>query len=41
VFQGALANLPNAGQWLVGPVDRMRGDASHQVLAGVVLDDTA
>jgi predicted dehydrogenase len=30
----------NAGEWLVGPVDRLIADAEHQVLEGVHVEDT-
>ena len=38
--QDALTHLMNAGQWLVGPVDRLAADAAHQVLDGVDVEDT-
>ena len=30
----------NAGEWLVGPVDRLVADAAHQMLEGVEVEDT-
>lgn len=38
--QDALTHVINAGEWLVGPVDRLVADAAHQVLAGVNVEDT-
>ena len=38
--QDALTHLINAGEWLVGPVDRLVADAAHQVLEGVEVEDT-
>ena len=38
--QDALTHVVNAGEWLVGPVDRLVADAAHQVLAGVEVEDT-
>ena len=38
--QDALTHLMNAGQWLVGPIDRLMADAAHQVLDGVEVEDT-
>lgn len=39
-IQDALTHLINAGEWLVGPVDRLVADAAHQVLEGVTVEDT-
>jgi predicted dehydrogenase len=39
--QDALTHVIDAGQWLVGPVDRLVADVDHQVLAGVTVEDTA
>ncbi len=39
-IQDALTHSMNAGQWLVGPVDRVVADAAHQVLDGVEVEDT-
>jgi predicted dehydrogenase len=40
-IQDALTHTLNAGQWLVGNIDRVAADASHQVLEGVAVEDTA
>lgn len=40
-IQDALTHVINAGEWLVGPVDRLVADAAHQVLEGVAVEDTA
>lgn len=40
-IQDALTHVLNAGEWLVGPVDRLVADAAHQVLDGVEVEDTA
>jgi predicted dehydrogenase len=39
-IQDGLTHLINAGEWLVGPVDRVVVDAAHQVLPGVTVEDT-
>ena len=39
-IQDALTHVVNAGQWLVGPIDRVIADAAHQVLEGVEVEDT-
>lgn len=39
-IQDALTHIINAGEWLVGPVDRLVADAAHQVLEGVEVEDT-
>lgn len=39
--QDALTHLLNAGEWLVGPVDRLVADIDHLVLDGVSVEDTA
>jgi predicted dehydrogenase len=39
-IQDALTHLVNAGEWLVGPIDRLVVDAAHQVLDGVDVEDT-
>lgn len=39
-IQDALTHLVNAGEWLIGPVDRLVADAAHQVLDGVTVEDT-
>jgi predicted dehydrogenase len=38
--QDALTHIINAGEWLVGPVQRLVADFDHQVLAGVDVEDT-
>lgn len=38
--QDALTHVINAGQWLVGDVDRVVADCAHQVLLGVDVEDT-
>ena len=38
--QDALTHVMNAGQWLMGPIDRLVADAAHQVLDGVEVEDT-
>jgi predicted dehydrogenase len=38
--QDALTHLVNAGEWLVGPIDRLVADAAHLVLPGVEVEDT-
>lgn len=40
-IQDALTHLLNAGEWLVGPIERLVADAAHQVLEGVQVEDTA
>jgi predicted dehydrogenase len=39
-IQDALTHLLNAGEWLVGPIDRLVADAAHCMLAGVEVEDT-
>ena len=39
-IQDALTHVLNAGQWLVGPIDRIIADGAHQVLEGVEVEDT-
>ena len=39
-IQDALTHIMDAGQWLVGPIDRVVADASHQALEGVEVEDT-
>jgi predicted dehydrogenase len=36
----ALTHLINAGEWLVGPIDRLVADAAHLAIAGVDVEDT-
>ena len=38
--QDALTHALNAGEWLVGPVDRLVADLDHQVLDDVTVEDT-
>lgn len=40
-IQDALTHILNAGEWLVGPIDRLVADAAHCVLEGVEVEDTA
>ena len=39
-IQDALTHVLNAGEWLVGPIDRLVADAAHRVLADVTVEDT-
>jgi len=39
-IQDVLTHAINAGEFLVGPVDRLMADAAHQVLEGVDVEDT-
>ena len=39
-IQDAITHYFNAGEWLVGPITRMAVDAAHQLLEGVVVEDT-
>jgi len=39
-IQDALTHVLNAGEWLVGPIERLVADAAHQVLADVTVEDT-
>ena len=39
-IQDALTHVVNAGEWLLGPVDRVLADAAHQALEGVEVEDT-
>ncbi len=39
-IQDALTHVMNAGEWLLGPVERLVADAAHQVLEGVTVEDT-
>lgn len=39
-IQDALTHIFNAGEWLVGPIERLCADAAHQVLQGVDVEDT-
>jgi len=40
IIQDVLTHAINAGEWLLGPVDRVMADAAHQVLEGVEVEDT-
>jgi len=40
-IQDALTHALNAGQWLLGDIQRVAADAAHQVLEGVSVEDTA
>ena len=39
-IQDALTHILNAGEWLIGPIERLVADAAHRVLAGVSVEDT-
>jgi len=39
-IQDAITHIMNAGEWIVGPVERLFADAEHQVLEGVSVEDT-
>jgi predicted dehydrogenase len=39
-IQDALTHVLNAGEWLVGPIERLCADAAHQSLEGVDVEDT-
>ena len=39
-IQDALTHVINAGEWLVGPIDRLVADAAHLALDGVEVEDT-
>lgn len=39
-IQDALTHALNAGEWMVGPIDRVVVDAAHQVLPDVDVEDT-
>lgn len=38
--QDALTHIINAGEWLVGPIDRLVADLGHQLIEGVEVEDT-
>jgi len=40
-IQDALTHMLNAGEWILGPIDRLVADAAHRVLEGVEVEDTA
>jgi len=39
-IQDAITHVLNAGEWLLGPIERLVADAAHQVLDGVTVEDT-
>jgi predicted dehydrogenase len=39
-IQDALTHALNAGEWLLGPINRVIADAAHQSLEGVSVEDT-
>ncbi|QEG33436.1 Gfo/Idh/MocA family protein [Bythopirellula goksoeyrii] len=39
-IQDAMTHVFNAGEWLVGPIERLVADAAHQKLEGVEVEDT-
>ncbi len=39
-IQDAITHIFNAGEWLLGPMNRLVCDAAHQVLDGVEVEDT-
>jgi predicted dehydrogenase len=39
-IQDALTHVLNASEWIVGPINRIAVDASHQILEGVDVEDT-
>jgi len=39
-IQDGITHMLNAGEWLVGPIERLVCDADHQVLEGVSVEDT-
>lgn len=39
-IQDALTHVINAGEWLLGPIDRVVADAAHLALDGVTVEDT-
>ncbi len=40
-IQDSMTHIYNMGEWLVGPIERIVTDASHQILEGVTVEDTA
>jgi predicted dehydrogenase len=38
-IQDALTHVVNAGEWLVGPIDRLVADADHKSIEGVAVED--
>lgn len=39
-IQDALTHLLNAGEWMLGPIDKLCADAAHLALPGVDVEDT-
>jgi len=39
-IQDGITHMLNAGEWLLGPIERLVCDAEHQVLDGVTVEDT-
>jgi predicted dehydrogenase len=39
-IQDALTHILNAGEWILGPINRLVADAAHQVLPEVKVEDT-
>ena len=39
-IQDALTHILNAGEWLLGPIERLVADAGHQALPDVAVEDT-
>ncbi|MCA9230461.1 MAG: Gfo/Idh/MocA family oxidoreductase [Planctomycetales bacterium] len=39
-IQDAITHVLNAGEWLVGPIDRLVADAAHLILEDVEVEDT-
>jgi len=39
-IQDALTHILNAGEWLLGPIDRIIADAEHLALPGVTVEDS-
>lgn len=39
-IQDAITHMLNAGEFLLGPIDRLQADAAHQLLPGVSVEDT-
>lgn len=40
-LQDALTHVINSAEWIVGPITELTADAAHQVLEGVIVEDTA
>lgn len=39
-IQDAMTHILNAGEWLLGPIDRIMADAQHLALPGVTVEDS-